>query len=186
LQARSILEEAFQKKITESSFCRFCERHTDLFTSRIITSLGNKRLDDGIYESSLQYAAQLSDFHQKKKFSAKTIINYDETRIVASVSNKWVIRRLVSRQKPKPQHRIPIAKSHCATFLPFLAADGTLIACYFVIPAKFDDEEIGISTIHLEKGTTHNLRKDIYYKMFQTETGYLNDEIFQKICKDFF
>ena len=185
-QAREILEIAFEKAISESSLNRFCERHSDLFTSRTPTSLGAKRIDEGIYESSLQYAQQLGHFLESKQFPRHAVVNYDETRIVIGSNNKMMVRRLVSRHKTKPQSRAVITKSHCATFLPFLAADGELIACYFVLSAKFSDEGIATPTIELARGKTRHLRGNVYYKIMYTHTGYVNNAAFQQICEDFF
>src|SRR5690606_2259155 len=138
-----------------------------LFSSRTAMNLGAKRMGDGIYELSLEHASKLNAFLQTKAFSSQTIINYDETRIVAQSNHKWGVKRLVSREKVKPQHRSPITKTHCATFLPFLSADGTLIACYFILSSQFDAKDLATSSIVLEQGKTRHLRGEIYYKALQ-------------------
>jgi hypothetical protein len=94
-----------------------------------------------LYGKALAFARRFESFLSDKQLPPCAIINYDETRIIISDHSVVQVRRLVSKKKAKPQHIARVKGTHCGTYLPFVAADGKLLASYFILSSKFREEQ---------------------------------------------
>lgn len=138
-----------------------------------------------VYKLCIEYATQLGDFLKTKAFSSHTILNYDDTRIVANSSSSWgpngwfhatKQNHNINLQSPNPI--VP----HTSPFWLQMArwSHHTLSFVQISTPTTLPRHP------SLWKGEIRDLRGESSCRLFQTETGYVNDEVFKKICEDFF
>jgi hypothetical protein len=172
-------------ELTVASAYRFLKRHADQLTFQKSLSLGQKRTEDGLYESALFFAEKMEKYFNEKQFLPHQIVNYDESRICLSIEGKFCVHRLVSKSKVKPQHQQKVKGTHMATFLPFVTAAGEVVATYLIFSASFG--ELGEAEVisHLKISFSKTRRALQLSKMYWTDTGYLNKEVFSKIIDDF-
>lgn len=175
----------FDKKISTSTAWRFLDRHRDVLTFRKPTVLSKKRCGEDSYESSLVFASRFQEFLSKKKLPPCSIINYDETRIVVNDNSTIQVKRCVVKEKSKPQLSVNVKGTHCRSFLPFVSADGNLIASYLIIRSKFDDAGKSVVNIVLPAMFSRTRQGFPPPVLFFNDTGYLNGEIFSQVMEDF-
>ena len=103
----------------------------------------------GLYEEALAFAHHFEDFLSKKQLPPCAIINYDENHIIISDNSIVQVCHLVSKQKNKPQHVARVKKTHCGTYIPFVAAEEVTLASYFVLSSKFCEGQFGDISLSL-------------------------------------
>jgi hypothetical protein len=74
---------------------------------------------------------------------------------------------------------------HCGTYLPFVAANGDLLASYFILAMKFDGDGNLETTLMLPSSFSQTCNGMAPPVLFFNESGYLNSEIFPKIIEHF-
>jgi Uncharacterized conserved protein len=184
-QTQDFAKMIFDVQMTTSSAHRFLKRHADHLTFQKSLSLGTKRTEDGLYEAALFFAEKMEKFFGEKQFRPSQIVNYDECRICLNREGKCQMRRLVSKSKTKPQHLQKVKGKHVGTFLPFVSADGEVISTYMIFAAKFDETNEADVTIQLPKLLSKSRRSLQLSKIYWTDTGYINNEVFYEIIEDF-
>jgi len=113
-------------------------------------------------------------FHSKNPlpshaFPPHAVVNYDETRICIGSDGKMKVKRLVSKTKNKPQFCGGVKFTHAGTFLPFISATGEIVASYFILPSKFNENttaEVSLTVPNVRRVTRS---APIPYKIIWTD-----------------
>jgi hypothetical protein len=114
-------------------------------------------------------------------FREGTVVNYDECRVCYSSDGQ-----LVMQWKGKERSNLQGTKSETlCSFLPFVGVDGTVIMSVYILKGKPNDSEDEI----LARVVLPNERegKRVSWPRFYafTETGYINEEVFEKVMHKF-
>jgi len=172
------------KMSPSSGFC-FLTRHRDEFSFQKPTSLGTKQTGSGLYDEAATFIDRYEQFLTKKKLPSRSIVNYDESRIIINDNSVLQVRQLISKKKVKPQHVTKVKGTHCGTYLPFVGANGEVLASYFILSVKFDENGDSETTLTLPSVFSRTRNGMASPVIFYNETGYLNGEIFFQIIDHF-
>ena len=184
-QVQDAAQTLFDVDLCHSTVSRFLKRHSDTLSFQKTTSLGSKRITDDLYEKSIFFAEKMAVYFEEKGFAAREVINYDECRICLSTGGKLIVHRYVSKQKVKPQHQQKVKSNHVGTYLPFVSADGQLLASYFIFKSTFDQDGESDVVISLPTSFSRTRRGLHPPTMFWTDRGYLTKDVFHQIMDHF-
>jgi hypothetical protein len=184
-QVKDAVLTMFEKEISMSTARRFIEHRKDAFSFKKPTPLGDKRLGVDLYQEAVNWANRFQCWVTKKNLPVTSFVNYDECRIVLTDDKVVSLRRLISKKKSKPQHRAKVKGTHCGTFLPFVSASGELLVSYFILSTKFDEKNEISRPLILPSSFSKTRNGPAAPKIFFSDTGYLNGEIWSLIMEDF-
>jgi hypothetical protein len=184
-QVKEAVKTMFDIEISLTTAWRFLRKYKNEFHFEEGTSLGKKRVEKDLFEKAYEFAHQFEHFIEQKKLPLKAFVNYDECRIVLSDKNIVQVRRLVSKKKNKPQSILKVKGIHCGTYIPFVSANGELIASYVILSMKFDENGETNAPLLLPSTFSRTRNGPIPPVLFFNETGYLNTEIFHQILDHF-
>ena len=185
VEVQKAAKTMFGVDFSSSSAGRFKTRHKDVLSFRKSTSLSKKRVGEDLYEEALAFSCRFESFLSKKQLPPSAIINYDETCVIITDKSTIQVRRLISKKKNKPQHVGRVKGTHCGTYLPFVAADGKLLASYFILSSKFHEGQFGNISISLPSSFSRTRCGSTSPILFFNDSGYLNSEIFSQIIDHF-
>ena len=184
-QLKEAVATMFDIKISLSWTYEFLARHCSNFSFRKPTSLGAKRVGDDLYDDAVNFFERYEQFLEKKPLPSHAFVNYDECRIVINGKSSIEVRRLVSKKKKKPQSKSKVLGTHCGTYLPFIAANGDVLASYFILAMKFDENGSRVLSMSLPSSFAQTRKGTSPPVIFMNESGYLNGEVFSKILDHF-
>ena len=92
---------------------------------------------------------------------------------------------LISKRKKKPQQATTVKGTHCGTFLPFVAANGDVLAIYFVLSMKFGEKNQKETKLVLPSSFSQTCFGPASPILFFNDSGYVNGEIFHQIMAHF-
>ena len=110
-----------------------------------------------------------------------TVVNYDECRVCYSSDGQ-----LVMQWKGKERSNLQGTKSETlCSFLPFVGMDGTVIMSVYILKGKPNDSEDEILARVVLPNEREGKRGSWPRFYAFTETGYINEEVFEKVMHKF-
>ena len=138
-------------------------------------------MDQSMMDEVEVFISSVEAAQKRYAFREGTVVNYDECRVCYSSDGQ-----LVMQWKGKERSNLQGTKSETlCSFLPFVGVDGTVIMSVYILKGKPNDSEDEI----LARVVLPNERegKRVSWPRFYafTETGYINEEVFEKVMHKF-
>ena len=184
-QTQQMIRSVFGVTISSNWVRRFNDRHKNLLSSRETTPLGEKRSNPGCLDAVKGFVDSVEKFLQEFPIAARQVVNYDESRITIRSDGKLRLKRLVSREKKKAQHRPSAACSHCGTIIPFVSADGKCLKVYFILSHKFKEKSEDVINFSLPVKYYRTRGNRVPYEIIWNDSGYVNNANWKTIGDDF-
>lgn len=179
-QVIEVVKVGWDITISEKWVRNFRKRHSDTFQLVRTKPLNKARQDESLLRS-VKYFIQMVEVGQTKiNFGAKTVVNYDETRVCVDDSGKLSLEFIFRRRRDHLRNR----KTVLGSLLSFIVADGTLLASFWVAKQnKTTKQEKTPTTTLFIPLIHHRTRSQPLRYWTSTETGFLNTEEFFKCIK---
>lgn len=156
---------------------RFLKRHAKTIKCVSGKAIKAARISETAANATEEWVTWYQNWKAEMGVVEEWITNADETRVRLD-QGKGRYRFIVSSKKNMPSYQEG-ARGKCASYIPFVAANGTRILDVFVLP-----KEGGVASITLSNLTFGRTRSVTTLFCF-TETGYLSEKEWIPIIKAF-
>jgi len=175
LQMRTMAGQRFGVQVSEMWVRWFLKRNYKPSTCMALT---NERMGAQVVSNVNTFCSELKDFRDTHHFPLSAVMNFEETQVVVRGSN-LTTQRVVSSGKERP-NLASTRNSTVASFLWFVAADGSVFLSVYVLKANFGEDDRSPITFTLEPALQASRRS--WPRFFcWTDTGYLNGELFGRV-----
>lgn len=159
----------------------FLHRHKNALSVRIPGTLDGKRHGRVDSAELLRFLECFGKLLACKKFSAKGIVNYDETRIFLSNDVRLAFQRITEKGPLKVNLGTDFQLRFSATALPFVSAAGELLCVYLVVQEDKDD----MVTLGYTETTLEFSRGKVTFFLYSTKSSYVDKATFADIISHF-
>ena len=165
-------ELIFHHDISLSTIGAFVKRHNNNLVFRKTSSLMKDHASSDIYNEVESFVEKMEKFFKGRKLNLAAFVNYDECCVFLTLEGKLCIKQLVSKKHLKVQNQSYIKDTHCGTYLPFVTANGDLLSLYFILSAKFDENDVSKAKLYLPNVQKQTWSTSLPNKIYFSESGY--------------
>lgn len=176
-----VREQIFASRGTAKSWVRrFLEKHRGALRMARTKEIGKERMPNDGIKKVITFISKFEALNLVNLYSARRICNCDETP--ATKLNSDFLRRIVRAEDKRPA-RAYIPDSTLTTLLPFIFADGKVMAIFHVYSVKAGKNFLLLNKVDRHNNREHELRGHPPTYAAYSLTGFMTRELWNDIMQ---